>query len=68
MIENTIIEFKINVNTDIDSKYEFKEWQYAIVDINFFKNEVFFACCIDTKTEIILSDTKFFVERFKAFI
>ena len=27
-----------------------------------------FACCIDTKVEIILSDTKFFVERFKAFV
>ena len=27
-----------------------------------------FACCIDTKIEIILSDTKFFVEKFKAFV
>ena len=68
VIENTIIEFKINVNTNIDSEYEFKEWQYAIVDISLFKNEVFFACCIDTKAEIILFDTKFFVERFKAFV
>ena len=68
VIKDIIIEFKINVNTDIDSEYEFKEWQYAIVDISLFKNEVSFACCIDTKVEIILSDTKFFVERFKALV
>ena len=39
VIEDIIMKFKININTDIDLEYEFKEWQYAIVDISLFEDK-----------------------------
>ena len=57
--KDIIIGFKINVHVDDDFEYEFKKWQYAIVDLNLFKNEIFFSNYIDTKAKITLFNTKF---------
>ena len=60
-----IIESRIDFNKDIDSEYEFKEWQYAIIDLNLFKNESLLSECIDTDAEITLTDFKYFTSNFK---
>ena len=64
----SIIEFKIDANKDVDFEYDFRNWQYAVIDLNLSKNEKFFSQCIDTKADITLIDIKFFITNCKAFI
>ena len=50
----------VDVNKDIDTDYEFKEFQYASTEIFLIENDIFTSICADIEAEIILTDTIFF--------
>ena len=50
----------VDVNKDIDTNYEFKEFQYASIEIALIENDNFTSICTDIETEITLIGTVFF--------
>ena len=55
-----IVSFKINFNQDIDTHYDFKDWQYVITQLSFVENASIISKCVDSEAEITLANAVFF--------
>ena len=60
-----LIHFKIDPNKDVETEYDFKEWQYATAHVFLFMNIASNLSCIDFETDITLIDEDFFIEKAK---
>ena len=60
-----IVRSKVNSNKDIESEYDFKEWQYVTASIALNKDETSKSAYFDTKVEITLVDTQYFKNKLK---
>ena len=60
-----IIRFKINSNKNIESEYDFREWQYVTASVTLSKNETSKSAYLDTEAEITLVDIQYFKIKFK---
>ena len=56
----SIRKSNVDVNKDIDSEYNFREYQYAFIDIFLSENDIFAFVCVDIEVDITLTNTKFF--------
>ena len=62
-----IIRFRIDLNKNIETEYDFRNWQYVTALIVLNKDEKFESDCLDTKTEVTLIDMNYFKNKFKNF-
>ena len=61
----SIIQFKVDFNQDIDTEYEFKSWQFVTTELSLNLNAISTSDCVNSKTEITLSDIDFFKKQTK---
>ena len=63
VVDVSLIHFTVDSNKDIETEYDFKEWQYVIVQVSLFSEVKSNFDCIDSETEIILMNEKFFNQK-----
>ena len=56
----SIIKSNVDFNKDIDSEYNFREYQYAFIDISLNENDKFAFVCVNIEVDITLTNTTFF--------
>lgn len=64
----TLIYFKIDSDMNIKTKYEFKNWQYVIAQINLNLTEKSDFACVNSKVEIFLIDENYIKKKIKNLI
>ena len=59
----SLIHSTVDSNKNIDTEYDFKEWQYVIAQVNLISEVKSDFDCIDSEAEIILMNEKFFNQK-----
>ena len=54
-----IIYFFVDFKSNIDTKYEYREWNYVKAIVFFFENVISKMCCLDIDVDVILINKKF---------
>ena len=60
-----IIRFRIDLNKNIETEYDFRDWQYVTALIVLNKDEKFESDCLDTGADVTLIDMSYFKNKFK---
>ena len=64
-ISSFIFRFNVDVNKNVRFDYDFKEWQYASIDVILIIDMKSLSKCINIEAEIILSNITFFKSQIK---